>query len=107
MKADIRNWLVGQFGEDEDVIGEIYAEYVGSSRAKVVELRAALDAGDLGQVDRIAHAMKGTSLMTGDQEAAEAAIALRKAALAGDREGCRVPAERLTALIGALEEPGS
>lgn len=105
MKADIRNWLVGQFGDDEAIINEIYAEYVQASRAKVVEMRQAIDAGDTALLDRIAHAMKGTALMTGDKEAAEAAIALRKAALEGSIGACRTHARELDMIVGNLEEP--
>ncbi len=107
MKSDIHEWLSGQFGDDEAVINEIYAEYVRTSRAKVVELEEAFAAKDLTLLDRIAHAMKGTALMTGDREAADAAITLRKAAMDGDLETCRASSEALVRLVADLEEPVS
>lgn len=102
MKAEIREWLVGQFGTDVDVIAEIYAEYVKSSHEKVVELDRALADGDLARVDRIAHTLKGNALMTGDRETADAAIALRQAALGGDAGACAAHAGTVRSLVAVL-----
>ena len=79
MKACCKEYLVEQFG-DEDVVNEIYAEYVESMKTKLSETDAARASGDWLQVDRAAHAMKGNALAAGDNAVAEAAIALRNAA---------------------------
>ena len=68
-----------QFG-DEDVVAEIYAEYVKSVQEKMPELEAALTAENWSMLDSLAHAVKGNALATGDTEVADVAVSLRIAA---------------------------
>ena len=79
MKQCCKNYLMEQFG-DEEVVGEIYAEYAKSIREKIPELEAALTTENWSALDQLAHAVKGNALATGDTEAANVAIALRAAA---------------------------
>ncbi len=79
MKQCCKDYLLEQFG-DEDVVGEIYAEYVKSVREKMPELEAALTAENWSMLDSLAHAVKGNALATGDTEVADVAVALRIAA---------------------------
>ena len=79
MKECCRTYLIGQFG-DEDVINEIYGEYVSSLHAKISECEAALASGGWDLLDRAAHAMKGNALAVGDTDVSDSAIALRSAA---------------------------
>lgn len=85
MKECCKTYLIGQFG-DEDIIAEIYAEYVSSLAAKLAECDAALESGDWIALDRAAHAMKGNALAAGDNDMVENAIALRSAAKLQERE---------------------
>ena len=85
-----------QFG-DEDIVKEIYAEYVTSIHEKVGELEAALNAEDWSALDQLAHAVKGNALATGDTEAANAAIALRIAAKMSEKDTARTHFEKLKA----------
>lgn len=85
MKQCCKDYLMEQFG-DEEVIGEIYAEYVASMKEKVPELEAALASEDWNAVDKLAHAVKGNALATGDTDAANVAIALRSAAKMSEKE---------------------
>ncbi len=80
MKACCREYLIGQFGDDEDVLNEIYAEYARSLAEKIAEIETALGAGDFTTVDRSAHAVKGNSLAAGDPDVAAVAIKLRQTA---------------------------
>lgn len=84
MKECCKKYLDEQFGGDEEVVGEIYAEYVSSMGEKSGELERAFAAKDWVAVDRAAHAVKGNALAVGDQDVADAAIALRGAAKLGD-----------------------
>ena len=73
-----------QFG-DEDVVNEIYAEYVTSIQEKLPEIEAALAAENWTALDSLAHAVKGNSLATGDNAVADVAISMRSAAKMSDK----------------------
>ena len=79
MKQCCKDYLMEQFG-DEDVVGEIYGEYVSSIKEKLPEFDAALAQENWTTLDPLAHAVKGNALATGDTDTANAAIALRNAA---------------------------
>ena len=79
MKQCCRDYLMEQFG-DEDVVNEIYAEYVKSIHEKIPEIEAALSSENWSTLDPLAHAVKGNALATGDTDVANVAIALRIAA---------------------------
>ena len=74
-----------QFG-DEDVVNEIYAEYVTSIREKIPEIEAALTAENWSSLDSLAHAVKGNALATGDNDVANVAISLRIAAKMAEKD---------------------
>ena len=84
MKQCCADYLNEQFGGDADIVNEIYAEYVSSVTDKAAEAEAALSAGQWDALDKIAHTIKGNALASGDQETANAAIALRSAAKLSD-----------------------
>ena len=102
MKAVCGEYLKGQFGGDESVVEEIYTEYVRSAREKAEESVAALEGERYDDLDRIAHAAKGNALAVGDQEAVDAAVALRTAAKARDRGESAALVARLKELAAAL-----
>jgi len=79
MKQCCKDYLIEQFG-DEEVIGEIYAEYVKSIQEKILEIGDALAAENWTTLDSLAHAVKGNALAAGDKAVADVAIALRIAA---------------------------
>ena len=85
-----------QFG-DEEVVGEIYAEYAKSVREKLSEFDAALASENWSTLDQLAHAVKGNALATGDTEMADVAIALRIAAKMSEKDNA-------STLIGKLKE---
>jgi len=80
MKECCKTYLNEQFGDDADVVNEIYGEYVSSVRVKVMEATTALTGSAWQQLDRVAHTVKGNALAAGDNEMADAAIQLRKVA---------------------------
>ena len=96
MKQCCKDYLMEQFG-DEDVVNEIYAEYVSSIHEKLPELDAALAEENWSALDAIAHAIKGNALAAGDTDSANAAIALRSAAKMSEKDTA-------LALIGKLKE---
>lgn len=95
MKQCCRDYLMDQFG-DMDVSQEIYNEYVASMKAKLGEAESALSQGEWMPLDRIAHAIKGNALASGDNDVADTAIALRNAAKLAD-------AADAAALVGKLK----
>ena len=100
MKECCRKYLSEQFGDDTEVVDAIYAEYVSSIGAKTAEADAALAAGAWEALDKAAHTVKGNALAAGDQQMADAAIALRNAAKLQERD----QAERLIADLKAFAE---
>jgi len=101
MKDCVKNWLTGQFGDDEATITEIFAEYVRSTEEQLGAADRAFAAQDFPGLDRIAHTLKGNALMIGDQESADAAIALRDTAKASSVEGCQAAIARVREVFAA------
>ena len=102
MKTVCREYLEGQFGGDESVVEELYAEYARSALEKAEEAAAALEEERYDDLDRVAHAAKGNALAVGDQETADVAIALRAAARAHDRGESAALVARLKELAAVL-----
>lgn len=101
MKECCRKYLDEQFG-DPDVVAEIYGEYATSARDKLAEADAALAAADWTQLDRAAHTLKGNALTAGDEELANTAIELRKAAALKDASTAAALLERLRGMAAEL-----
>lgn len=101
MKQCCRDYLMEQFG-DEDVIGEIYEEYVNSVHEKLPEIEAALATENWSAVDAQAHALKGNALAVGDTEVADTAIALRSAAKMSETDNGRALLEKLKELAKTI-----
>ncbi len=97
MKQCCKDYLMEQFG-DEDVVNEIYGEYVHSMQEKIPEIEAALTAENWSSLDQLAHAVKGNALATGDADAANEAIALRIAAKMSEKDTARSHFEKLKEL---------
>ena len=86
-----------QFG-DEEVVKEIYDEYVKSIQEKIPEIDAALAAENWTLLDPLAHALKGNALATGDTDVANVAIALRVAAKMSEKDNATSLVKKLTEL---------
>ncbi len=96
MKKICSEFLMEQFG-DEDIVKEIYGEYVRSLLEKITEAKNALAESAWVPLDRVAHAVKGNALAAGDAPMAEVAVALRGAAKLAN-------ADDAASLIARLEE---
>ena len=101
MKQCCKDYLMEQFG-DEDVVNEIYGEYVNSMQEKLLELDAALTASNWTLLDSLAHAVKGNALATGDTDTANAAISLRIAAKMSDRANATALIDKIKAFAKEL-----
>ena len=101
MKECCRKYLDEQFGDDE-IVKEIYNEYVASAHEKIAEAGATLAAGDWAQLDKVAHTVKGNALAAGDEAMAQTAISLRKAAALKDSAESTTLLERMKALEAEL-----
>ena len=102
MKASCEKHLGEQFGGDVELMCEIYDEYVRSVAEKREELKEARAASDWTLVDRVAHTLKGNALAAGDQEMADAAIAVRKASALCDAAGAASRVEKMGELSNEL-----
>ena len=98
MKECCRKYLSEQFGDDQDVIAEIYAEYENTIVEKLAEIEAAFASQDWLVLDRAAHAIKGCAFAAGDNEMAEVAIELRQAARLQGNEKAKGEINKLKAL---------
>ena len=99
MKECCVAYMNEQFGNNAELVKEIYGEYVSSMRVKVREAENALAAGEWTQLDRVAHTIKGNALTAGDNEMAQVAIDLRSSSQLHDHE-------QSTARIARLRELG-
>lgn len=99
MKECCKRYLDEQFGGDEDIVNDIYHEYVASVAEKLVEAGEALGSSSWDKLDKVAHAVKGNALAAGDTDMADTAIALRSAAKLADSQ----EAARLIARLRELE----
>ena len=97
MKQCCKDYLMEQFG-DEDVVKEIYDEYVKSIQEKIPGLEAALTAENWAVLDSLAHAVKGNALAAGDKDMADTAIALRIAAKMSEKGTSRSLFEKIKEL---------
>lgn len=102
MKECCREYLDGQFGGDQDVVAEIYSEYVSSMKEKAAEAEAALAAGDWDRLDKAAHTMKGNALMSGDTDTAAIAIGLREEAKLKDRAAAEASMAKIKEAVAGL-----
>ena len=100
MKECCVAYLNEQFGNDAELVKEIYDEYASSMRVKVREAENALATGEWTQLDRVAHTIKGNALTAGDNEMAQVAIELRSTSQLHDHE----QSAALIARLKGLEE---
>jgi HPt (histidine-containing phosphotransfer) domain-containing protein len=102
VKTCCKAFLGEQFDGDEDVMREIYAEYVSSMREKLEEIARAAEGKQWDALDKLAHAVKGNSLAVGDQEMADTAISLRGFAKLSNADGADDCIRRMRELFAEL-----
>jgi HPt (histidine-containing phosphotransfer) domain-containing protein len=74
--------LLGESVE-HDFVGELVAQFVGDTKVLLVDLHAALDAGDAVTVGRIAHSIKGSAQQLGGRRLARTCERLEAMASTG------------------------
>jgi HPt (histidine-containing phosphotransfer) domain-containing protein len=97
-----RNHLLEVTDGDVEFEQELLSTFRASARVTLARLRAALETGELAQVIREAHLLKGASLNVGANAIGECAGAIEKAARAGDLASVRHEARQLDAHEAAL-----
>ena len=102
MKECCRKYLEDQFGDNPDIVAEIYNEYVSSMAAKLKEAKSNLDGKQWEPLDRTAHTIKGNALSAGDEDMANVAIELRGAARLQDEAAAKGLVVKLESLYGNL-----
>lgn len=102
MKKCCEDYMREQFGDDAEIIAEIYGEYVKLAGEKTAEAEQALAALDWHTLDRAAHTLKGNALSVGDEDLAKTAIELRKAAALESEDNCREMLGYIKELLGTL-----
>ena len=89
-----------QFGDDPEFLGEIIALFLEEADGLVADGDAALAAGDLAALAKVAHRLKGASGQMTAEEAQQAAYAVEMAGKADDAESI---ADLWGALTAALD----
>jgi len=97
-----RNHLLEMTDGDIEFEQELLSTFRASAQGTLVRLRAALSSGELTQVSREAHLLRGASLNVGATAIGECAGAIEKAARAGDLAIAREEARQLDAQEAAL-----
>lgn len=97
-----RNHLLEMTDGDKEFEHELLSTFRASAKGTLARLRVALSSGELTQVSREAHLLKGASLNVGATALGECAGAIEKAARAGDLASAREAARQLDAQETAL-----
>jgi len=102
IKESIRNWLTQEFGSDEALINELYAQYAADMRSRATGLHAYFVSGNVTALGEEGHAMKGMALQMGDRELSELCLRLQNSGRAGDQAGCAPLIEAICVAVAAL-----
>lgn len=97
-----RNHLLEMTDGDVAFERELLSTFRASAQSTLTRLRTALSGGELVQIAREAHLLKGACLNVGAASLAECAGAIETASRAGDLAGARDGARQLDAREAAL-----
>jgi HPt (histidine-containing phosphotransfer) domain-containing protein len=86
-------------GDLADDVRELMGLYLGSRRADLARLEAALASGDLAVARAVGHAFKGSSAPFGFPEAGRIGAEIEEAAQRGDRAAVEALVPRLRAAL--------
>ena len=101
MKQKIRDWLTQQFGNDEALFAELYSQYEGDMKSGIETLQTGFKDGDIAAMAQKAHALKGISLMIGDEDVSALCLTLERACKANDKP---MIADALNLLVDAVTD---
>ncbi len=103
MKEEIIAYLKEQVGDDKELLDSLYAEYCTTVTEYVEALKAALPKGDFTELKRLAHTLKGSSVMVGDTDMNAHALAFENGAKAENLAICQAELLELEKLLLALQ----
>ncbi len=98
---------LARLGGDRTLLANLFRLYLEDTPKKAQALAQAWTCGDVHQVERLAHSLKGSSATVGAEALRQAAYSLELAAKAGDRpamEAAYTQVERLVAATLATME---
>jgi HPt (histidine-containing phosphotransfer) domain-containing protein len=105
--------MLAMVGDDAEFVGDIVDTYLADAPLQLTGMEAALAAGDLVTLGRLAHTLKGNSRNVGATALAETARQLEEQARAGDTTdaGTRIAAAadefaQVTVALAAAREQG-
>ncbi|MCK4236764.1 MAG: response regulator, partial [Candidatus Krumholzibacteria bacterium] len=79
--------LMDRIGGDEEIFAEIMDIFLGDFQAQAEQLKQALDDGDAGLVERVAHSVKGACLNIGASALSDVAFEIEKIGKGKELEG--------------------
>lgn len=89
--------------EVDPEIKDLIPGYLARKRTDIERIQSALDAGNFAAVATVAHKLKGEGGGFGLDELSEMSAALERAAKAGDGDGARRLAGRISDYINTVE----
>ncbi len=82
--------------QDDEMIREIYQEFLTVFARNLSAAGEALAEGDYNRLDTLAHTLKGDAAIVGLQELKSLAMSLQEYSKNGDAENCRLLLQQLT-----------
>ncbi len=89
---------------DEELAKELINSFLEDTPAQLKNLKAMIEAGDVSDVERLAHSIKGASANLGGEVLRSAAYGVEKAAKAGNLDSARELMPELERQFGLLRE---
>lgn len=105
MKQEIFAYLKDQVGaDDNDLLESLYMEYCNTLREKIAAIETCYASGDLAELKRIAHSLKGDTAVVGDNVTHELAVTFEGFVKVGNLEAGKPFFEKLQAICANIEE---
>jgi len=99
-----REELKGLYGDDAELIEDMFSLYRDKSGGAIDNVRRALKGGEAADIQMAAHRLKGVLSSICARHAVEAAQALEKHTAAGTAEGVAPLAEALEAALAQVDQ---
>ena len=104
MKEWFSKHLSEQLGiDDPEVQREFFAEYRTSAAEMLEEMHRAIGQNEMAQLRRLAHSLKGSALMIGDESMRDLALILEDYCEAADMPNCKNTLKLLAGAVKRLE----
>ena len=103
MKAEIEKYIREVLGlDDDETVTMLLDEYIGTMKKIVAQLKPTVESGDLAQLRKLAHTLKGCAGNIGHEPMRAQCLALEEASRNGIAAECPAKIAEIEALSGQL-----